>query len=908
MELLTKFEITRASYYSLLKVILKDERVTEENSELKIKGYINSKNMNRIEKKLFELLLYINPKKENFKSDLNRKFIINIMKYLLNIKEVININKNEDSKESDISENKDVNKVTSELIEKCAKIFDEDKLIKILFNDIPNIENKAEYLEMILMFIPEKEIQQIIKVIKNNLGKDNNKKEIIDIFQIISKKTNLKTEKGFEYLKDVLIHFLNCKNKFISSLNEVENRYIMKNKMLRCKQCFTLPTFSMNNENIINISYKCNKIHSVENTSEDDIIKYEFKCISCKELILECNKNYLCSNCKNIICPLCSQEHFEKCITIFFIPINEIDTICCEHKENFELYCCLCDINLCKRCSKEHYHYVEKEKDINIEKEQINKFNDIVKNNDKTNTNIKSAINNILQENKYQNNPQFIYFIRKVLGYETKTNCKLFNEFFDEEFKKYYANMINQIKLGNYYFLNKLINFLDYYENKKINGQYLIFSSTHNAKNSKQHIDILKKITLKLAILTKYFQANNDLKVQRQIIDNEIEIKNGLINLEENKILIKSILNSETLYRQELLKLIDRSLSENIIVYLIEKFHNNFKKIDLDLYTFTDIKRYYKNNPTKFEEIIINNEDIIKTCLNDALNCDEENDEKENKIIFEKPISIGNINISVIELNQILQFLFYIKEKGNFTAHPKSEKKAIINPNSHTLKLSKNNDDINKVEERMKKLLKSEYMKKYFAYEIKPKAIFDCLFESKFKPLINCENDVEINNKIDVIFNELFSGLNEYPKIEKKFEVYTKIINELKGIYEELNENFNFKEESEIKPSLPNEFFERMDKILNDEQKCISFLYKLNNNEYESSLTGECYMFSFYCLNYVTKKILIKINEKINHYQKVKEELEHVLQSKEQILSLLHELNKKVENLEEIHEKIIESN
>lgn len=208
----------------------------------------------------------------------------------------------------------------------------------------------------------------------------------------------------------------------------------------------------------------------------------------------------------------------------------------------------------------------------------------------------------------------------------------------------------------------------------------------------------------------------------------------------------------------------------------------------------------------------------------------------------------------------------------------------------------------------MKKLLKSEYMKKNFAYEIKPKAIFDCLFESKFKPLINCENDVEINNKIDVIFNELFSGLNEYPKIEKKFEVYTKIINELKGIYEELNENFNFKEESEIKPSLPNEFFERMDKILNDEQKCISFLYKLNNNEYESSLTGEGYMFSFYCLNYVTKKILIKINEKINHYQKVKEELEHVLQSKEQILSLLHELNKKVENLEEIHEKIIESN
>ena len=45
-------------------------------------------------------------------------------------------------------------------------------------------------------------------------------------------------------------------------------------------------------------------------------------------------------------------------------------------------------------------------------------------------------------------------------------------------------------------------------------------------------------------------------------------------------------------------------------------------------------------------------------------------------------------------------------------------------------------------------------MKKIFVNEVKPKIIFDCLFETKFRPLISFENNEEMNNKIDRILND----------------------------------------------------------------------------------------------------------------------------------------------------------
>ena len=65
--------------------------------------------MPKLEKKLFDLILYLNPKKKNFLSEINRKLIINVLKYLMRIKkakESLNIIKDKEVKEDIHEESK----------------------------------------------------------------------------------------------------------------------------------------------------------------------------------------------------------------------------------------------------------------------------------------------------------------------------------------------------------------------------------------------------------------------------------------------------------------------------------------------------------------------------------------------------------------------------------------------------------------------------------------------------------------------------------------------------------------------------------------------------------------------------------------------------------------------------------
>ena len=588
---LESFDKAKSAYYPLLKLILRDNNVNEQNFIEKIKNYMERNDMTPLDKKLFEVMIYANPNKNNFKSFIVRKYIINIMKYL-SIKfsncQADNDRKEkeeeeeedgegegeEDNQESD-SRSNDIktdginmqetskNKSQEEKIfELCKNVFDEDNMAKILFEKDIDIPDKAEYLQMILLFLPEKDTKEILKVIKDNINKEiQNRSEIITLFENIFSKLNLRNENGFQFLKESLSLFLKDKINFPNAIAEIEDKYQLKNKSLRCIQCYNLPLFSIDSDGIISICYKCKHIALEEKNKLKEIQNYSFKCYCCEKKILNCyyDDNFLCSNCQNILCHFCLKNHFEECATIFFIPINEIDNQCIVHEEIYNTYCELCEINLCKSCCKEHAHYVDTNKDISLKEEYINKFHDKINKDDKNDKILISSIEAILKEKNIRKNFLFVRFLKKVLKIDINANDKLFDEFFGEEFNEYYSYIIKQASDGNEYNYNILEKIKTYYQEKKINGRYLNFEMSASNKYLKNKINIKERNDVKLRFISKYYQQVNDIKSQKKIFNNILDLKMGMLNLEENKILIKCILNSESIYQKELLKLMNRN-------------------------------------------------------------------------------------------------------------------------------------------------------------------------------------------------------------------------------------------------------------------------------------------------------------------------------------------------------------
>ena len=208
------------AFYTLLKGILNVSNITKDNFKEEIINYINSKELASLEKKLFELLLYLNPEKKNFNLQYNKEFLYQIMNLLLikkgnkNIirqikdseekkiianeinknKEVLDDNKNENLNKIEGINNEPTN--SDEIMQVCKKVFEEDELLSILFEGDINISNKEQYLEMIILFLPEREIQQILKVIKKYL-KDENNKEIYESLEKIFKRQKM----DFDFLE-----------------------------------------------------------------------------------------------------------------------------------------------------------------------------------------------------------------------------------------------------------------------------------------------------------------------------------------------------------------------------------------------------------------------------------------------------------------------------------------------------------------------------------------------------------------------------------------------------------------------------------------------------------------------------------------------------------------------------------
>ena len=169
------YDIAKEAYYPLIKIILNDFDVTPANFQKKIKDYSKTnQDLSYLENIFLQLFLNLNPNEQNFKSDINRKLVINLLRYLSSIKQSnlkakINIgdNQNEESINKIESEISNVpGKVyvinADEILKMLTEIYENDKLYKILFTELDKISKKEEYLAMILLFLPDKQTQKII--------------------------------------------------------------------------------------------------------------------------------------------------------------------------------------------------------------------------------------------------------------------------------------------------------------------------------------------------------------------------------------------------------------------------------------------------------------------------------------------------------------------------------------------------------------------------------------------------------------------------------------------------------------------------------------------------------------------------------------------------------------------------
>ena len=857
----------------------------------------NDKSLTKIEIIILKLVLKINPLSVSIFKDKDKKVLmVSLIKYLYDIKK----------------EKSEVNAAQVYEIFKnnCAKI----PLIKNLFVEDERLKGKEiSYLELVTPFIPESQINSVIKVLMNEykFNEKNVVKEIIENLQ-------LNCDSSFKFLKELLLIIINYKDDNIcTKIANLENAYIQdeKNELLFCNICSNLPFFfSDEKDGKIKIKYTCDHIKDDDISNPERIKHYKKICSCCNEEKLDIYKHIICSNCKKLICNKCKLNHSKTCLPLFFIPLSDICFTCPNHKEKYEFLCTLCETNLCNKCKEEHCHYTNYLLN-ELNGEEIKKIKNILNSDKMTNNIILDCLKKIISNNKYLNIPHIRFFFEKLLNKNIKIQCGLFEEFENDKFIKYYSKLIKEIQNGNLYYINIYNQLSKFY---KKNGKeiikhnmdhmdiYFLFSNSQNTNK------VYAQNMSKFSLLNSYYAKLKDINVEIELQNAKIDIDKIKISQEKSDIKAKALLNINNKYRTHVIKLINRCIADNILRYLIKQYPDNFRKIVMNAKIYSDIyEANIKKNPELIRKIELSNKDKLNNFMNDvALRMDNENnngnnnvnnnsnengiqnsnensiqnsnensnnenveeidtedtEDNTNLLIFEKPIS--NLGISVKELNNILKFLFYTKDDGNYAAHPNN-----IN-NNIPLNLY---DDKSLSEEESKlefQEFENQFMEALKQWEFKekldPKDLFESLFNWKYNLLIKLETKKmnDIKNDEDGENFALEKGIvNEFKILDDLIISFSAFADSLK-LYK--------KNVDDEKHNIFKEFYKRLIQAINSEDSTINILNNILNLDYSNSLIGDNNVFINDCFSYIITNLYNKhnniISELRNKINKLKKE------------------------------------
>ena len=846
-----------------------------------IKTKIKQKDINKLDKIIMKLILNVHLKTENFNDPLYTNLLVDLIAYVL------------EERGSNINPN------IVNIYNIISSYFSEEPLLKILFEksvDLSKNEEVEIYLDILIPFILDKQLNFIINSLKIYFNKD-----VTKLIDSLIEDLDIKSSKAFEFLKQLLLKIIKLKENIIDEINSFVNNYFNreKNEFLRCGICADFPILFLDQNKKISMKYLCS--HNQENIiNPNDILNSKLKCVECQNEIHYIYNNYLCSNCKSIICFKCKQNHFLKCLSIFFIKFSNIGLICHDHNKRFETFCDICNKNLCFKCKEEHEHF-SNYSSKSTAKEFREKIDKYIMFGNEIEEPYSTLIKLITSDDKYLANLQFEYFLNNLLGEKSEYKCGFFEEFGNKEFNSYYSTLIQEYTKGNDYYIQIYEKIKNIYkeDKRKINEHNLNFFilRLQDKKDSKIYI----KNGLKAALLVNYFINLYDIKDNLKCFDYLIEKDDLEIKNEQNKIKLNVLLLENSKYKSQIVKLLNRTIADYILRYLVKEYPLKFSRITLDLKLYNNIKENFNGdkklllNFEKSQKDVINQLlDNTKNKLNNSENISEETDISEdynNEIIFCEPIEIKNKKITVENLNLILEYSFHLKEGGGSVAHP-SKGNFVLSKNES--ELYKDNEQNNKKNKFIDNLIES-FNNLELKESISKKTLLDCLFTCKYDKLLSAIKDQEINKILEIEENINESIINE--ELSDEFRSIEGIMNSLKLNFNSLSVYKNVNN-SQVNKTTLKDFYSSLYKSIKEKESAEKLLRNMLDFEYDNCLLGNMPSFIKGCLDNIINNIVTTDKNNIKNLENQLKEKREKRRENKKLLKLYKKLSERTKKLE----------
>ena len=661
----------------------------------------------------------------------------------------------------------------------------------------------------------------------------------------------------------------NCNNsvnkrKIFEEIEKEKNEEIA----IKCSYCQTKTMLICTKCNSF-ICNKCLKYHLNYYVIEEEVDKEKYS----KEKNKEIDKSEDSEFDSDIISEKEEENEEEK--KILYISIFDKQFICNEHQMKYTYYCEICKINLCNECKIYHIHInnlcfkeIKNLKNIKsiLERKEENKifsklillsniFNEcFLLNKENKNFNI-NIIQNYLT---IKNIIDFIEVNRKseiindaIINNEIKpTNNKyFFKKFMGDEFRKYYAVLLNRIQMGHIDCWYKLKNIENNYNKKNINNNALdIINNGYNLFLSVMIMDIKTNFSFYKDILDSsqfslYFSefANiyEDILLNFKILEYKFD------NLKDITLEINYKLDFE----------IRRKASNLIAKEIIDKYYKNIYNLKITNYRLTNSLNKIKDKINEINEKKNDNEKLkkkleqkFKRCENlilenaknelEIFKTDNKVEKENNDIIF---VNLDDSDKEIKKVILLNLFLILRKDLNNrfnnfihnethkinniFIGEKKkeknkdkeieenkntekennknnilcSEKLKIIKEINNNLNKKKKKSTINKEIEKLLKYINKDY-KSIIPFLSQDEFIFYLedikrLYNINFKGnLINSINLVLLAEKKNLLLEEKIYDnkeqiKNEIEKLKEKIEEKNDLKKLLKKIYKILNTN-----------------------------------------------------------------------------------------------------------------------